>query len=283
MITTHPPRGPPPPRRPPPPRARTRPAGDPVPPILLAAEGEQLFAEASARPPRRRARRAGGRARRRGPSPCPRTPWPSSEGRDESAVELEQAAPGRTVVRWSDRGIPQSREYAVPEVESPGESPAPPGPGPAPASASWTPWPRPARSPRRGALPDATDCPALRGGAGSVAATDGRHLPDPLRPGLPAGAGDVLVGRSPIFACPGLPRDTPANRPGRRPRRDPHRALDGVDRGQAGPALPRRRRHRARARAGRHPAALEPADAASLAASLGLLPGGGQPHAAGDR
>src|SRR5207248_10827967 len=50
------------------------------------------------------------------------------EGKDESPVVLEAAAPCRTVARWDDRGIPQTREYAVPEVAG-----LPPFPGP-PAS-----------------------------------------------------------------------------------------------------------------------------------------------------
>src|SRR4051794_21335619 len=33
------------------------------------------------------------------------------EGRDDTAVILEATAPGRTVVRWHDRGIPQARDY----------------------------------------------------------------------------------------------------------------------------------------------------------------------------
>ena len=35
------------------------------------------------------------------------------EGRAESQVMLVAVAPDSTVVRWDDRGIPQSREYTV--------------------------------------------------------------------------------------------------------------------------------------------------------------------------
>ena len=35
------------------------------------------------------------------------------EGAAETPVTLESAAPDRTVVRWEDRGIPQSREYSL--------------------------------------------------------------------------------------------------------------------------------------------------------------------------
>jgi hypothetical protein len=48
------------------------------------------------------------------------------EGRDDAPVVLEAGAPNGTVVRWQDRGIPQTREYAVPEVSSLPPFPEPP-------------------------------------------------------------------------------------------------------------------------------------------------------------
>jgi hypothetical protein len=33
------------------------------------------------------------------------------EGREQSPVVIETLSPGRTVVHWTDRGIPQTREY----------------------------------------------------------------------------------------------------------------------------------------------------------------------------
>src|SRR3954471_7621972 len=51
------------------------------------------------------------------------------EGKDDSPVALEAAAPGRTVVRWDDRGIPQSREYTAPDIAG-----LPPFPAPAAAT-----------------------------------------------------------------------------------------------------------------------------------------------------
>jgi hypothetical protein len=41
------------------------------------------------------------------------------EGRAETPVVLEAAAPDRTIVRWEDRGIPQSRDYTVPAPATP--------------------------------------------------------------------------------------------------------------------------------------------------------------------
>src|SRR5690242_3870601 len=39
------------------------------------------------------------------------------EGNDDSPVVLEAVAPERTIARWHDRGIPQAREYAVPDPD----------------------------------------------------------------------------------------------------------------------------------------------------------------------
>ena len=48
------------------------------------------------------------------------------EGPGETPVVLEPVDPGRTAVRWQDRGIPQAREYDVTPVESTGVMPEPP-------------------------------------------------------------------------------------------------------------------------------------------------------------
>jgi hypothetical protein len=65
-----------------------------------------------------------------------RVAWPSSgtaalplealaevEGRDDSLLALDPVAPDRTVVRWSDRSIPQVREYTVPVIADLGPFP----------------------------------------------------------------------------------------------------------------------------------------------------------------
>src|SRR4051794_28710417 len=46
--------------------------------------------------------------------PLPLDALADFEGKDDMPVVLEAAGPGRTTVRWEDRGIPQSREYPVP-------------------------------------------------------------------------------------------------------------------------------------------------------------------------
>ena len=93
------------------------------------------------------------------------------EGKDDVAVILEAAAPGRTVVRWEDRGIPQTREYAVPELVEPAAVPRARRrrSRPAPAACS-TPWPRPSRRPTRAR-------PATRWTASSSRATPARWWP----------------------------------------------------------------------------------------------------------
>jgi len=95
----------------------------PVPPIVLAVEGDRVLATY----------RHGALAVEHA-EPCQR---PSSgkvrlpldaladiEGRDDALVVLEAASPDRTVARWADCGIPQVREYAVPAIEPPGRLPA---------------------------------------------------------------------------------------------------------------------------------------------------------------
>ena len=130
------------------------------------------------------------------------------EGARDSPVVLEAAAPDRTVVRWEDRAIAQSREYEVTPVDRVGQFPELP--------ATWTSNPAGLLA----ALADATEtgipdsaryalnCVQLQGGHGRIVATDGRQLL--VRSGfrLPW-TGDVLIKGSPIFACRTLPRDRP--------------------------------------------------------------------------
>ncbi len=179
----------------------------PVPPIVLAVEGDQLCA---------RHRYAHLAIEHAWP-----LAWPSSgevalpldaladiEGKDDATVALEAATPDRTVARWSDRGIPQAREYAVPAIDSLGQFPSPP--------TAWT-----EMAPGLlDALAEATDtsaddstryalgCLQLRGDSGSIAATDGRQVL--IRAGFAfPWDGEVLIPRSPLFGCKELPRDLP--------------------------------------------------------------------------
>lgn len=179
----------------------------PIPPIVFAVEGDQLCA---------RHRYAHLAIEHAWP-----LAWPSSgevalpldaladiEGKDDATVALEAATPDRTVVRWTDRGIPQVREYMVPAVGSLGRFPSPPDawadldPGllEALAEASAT----AAEDDTRYAL----SCLALRGGSGSIAATDGHQVL--IRAGFVfPWDGEVLIPRSPLFGCKELPRDLP--------------------------------------------------------------------------
>src|SRR5258707_2350689 len=40
------------------------------------------------------------------------------EGNDDSPVIVEAVAADRTVARWTDRGVPQTREYVVPALDT---------------------------------------------------------------------------------------------------------------------------------------------------------------------
>jgi hypothetical protein len=152
-----------------------------------------------------------------------RVAWPSSgsaalpldalaevEGRDDSILALDPVAPDRTVVRWSDRGIPKVHEYTVPAIEDIGKFPCVPN--------TWSEVPADLIT----ALADATassadddtryalSCLQLKAGSKSheVIATDGRQIL--IRGGfLFPWTGDVLVRRSPLFASRELPHDRP--------------------------------------------------------------------------
>jgi hypothetical protein len=131
------------------------------------------------------------------------------EGAADTPVILESVAPDRTVVRWDDRGIPQSREYSlVTPSDGAAEMPATP--------ASWASGPPELLA----ALAEATEtsthdstryalnCIQLRGSRGQIVATDGRQLL--VRSGFEfPWADDVLIKGSPLFGCRTLPRDRP--------------------------------------------------------------------------
>jgi hypothetical protein len=171
----------------------------PIPPLILSVEEGQL---------RARHRYGAIAVEHAGPSA-----WPSSgsvalplealadlEGHDDSNVALEATVGGRTVVRWSDRGIPQSREYPVAAIEGLPPFPEPPR--------SWSPSPTGLLEAVATAAEDDTrhalGCLVLRGATGTIAATDGRQV---LIQGGPTfhRKGEVLVRRSPLFAARELP------------------------------------------------------------------------------
>ncbi len=251
----------------------------PVPPILFQAEGDVLLARY----------RLGALAVEHaepcaGPSsgmvPLPPDALADFEGHDDTPVSLEAVAPGRTVARWTDRGIPQAREYAVPAVP-PGEFPAmpdawadaPPGWLDALAEAAAT----TAEDDTRYAL----GCLLIKDGRDGheVVATDGRQM-------LIRGAfrlpwdGDVLIRRSPIFACKGLPRDRPwsVGRAGDHIllRSGPWTIAAEI---QTDARFPRVDQVFPAADAAASRLRLDPADAAVLADALGRLPGADSPNA----
>ena len=130
------------------------------------------------------------------------------EGSDDSPVIVESVAVGLTVARWTDRGVPQTREYAVPTLDTLDAFPGPPD--------SWTPaapgliaaLAEACETATDGTHRYALDCLKLQGGTGQIAATDGCQLLIQRGFTFPWN-GDVLVKRAPVFAAKGLPRDQP--------------------------------------------------------------------------
>jgi hypothetical protein len=179
----------------------------PIPPLILRAGDSQLRAQY---------RYAGLAVEHVEPdAPCPveaialpLDALAELEGRDGSPVVLEAVAPDRTAVRWHDHGVPQVREFAVPALETLAPFPEPP--------TSWQESPPGlltalAESTATGA--DDNTRSALgtiqlraRGEDHRVVATDGRQLLVQSGFRLPW-TGDVLIRRSPLFACRELPRE----------------------------------------------------------------------------
>ena len=179
----------------------------PIPPMVLAVEGDRLCARH--RYARLAVEHSSPLARpSSGAVTLPLEALAELEGSDDSTITLDPAAPDRTVARWSDRGIPRAREHAVPAAGATPPFPAPPD--------SWAELPAGlldalAEAAATAAEDDtryALSCLALRGGPASVAASDGRQAL--IRPGFAfPWEGEVLIPRSPIFGCKGLPRDHP--------------------------------------------------------------------------
>ena len=130
------------------------------------------------------------------------------EGGDNTPVVLEAAAADRTIVRWDDHGIPQRREYAVPDLAG-----LPPFPTP-PAVVESCPGDLLDALAEAAATTDedstryALGCLQWNGATGQVIATDGRQV-------LIQGGfrvpwdGELLVRRTPLFSVRELPRDRP--------------------------------------------------------------------------
>jgi hypothetical protein len=201
------------------------------------------------------------------------------EGRDETPVTLEAAAPDRTIARWADRGVPQRREYTVTPADALAPFPEP--------SATWAEAP-PALldalaetsataaddSPRY-----ALNCLRLNGARGEVAATDGRQLLIHGGFDFPWGA-ELLVRRSSVFAAKPLPRDRPLQVGSTGThfvlRAGPWALFLEV---QTGVRFPRVEEVVPAAGSAAARLRLDPADAAFLAAALARLPGAEQVNA----
>jgi hypothetical protein len=127
------------------------------------------------------------------------------ESRDDSPITLEAAGPNRTIARWSDRNVPQSRTYDLAVIGSLDAMPVPPeswstAPGgllTALAEAALTAG---ETSPRY-----ALDCVQL-GGDGAIAATDGRQVLIQRGFSFPW-SGEALVWLAPLFTGHALPQD----------------------------------------------------------------------------
>lgn len=132
------------------------------------------------------------------------------EGRDDVPVTLEASATGRTVARWADRGIPQTREYAVPAPEGLPGFPEPPAEfetGPAGLLDALA---EAAATTDETSTRYALNCLQLQGDTSEVIATDGRQIL--IQGGFRfPWAGARLIRHSPLFAGKELPRDRPVS------------------------------------------------------------------------
>ena len=154
------------------------------------------------------------------------------EGPADTPVVLEAVAPDRTVVRWEDRGIPQSREYSlITPVDRLEPMPAPP--------ATWASNPAELLDALAEATetstPDSTryalECIQLQGNRGQIVATDGRQLLVRSGYSLPVDRGPADQGparSSPAGPCRAISRSrwagptrtsSSASAPGRSPAR----------------------------------------------------------------
>ena len=130
------------------------------------------------------------------------------EGSDDSPVMVESAAMGLTLVRWTDHGVPQTREYAVPALDTLDAFPQLPATWMPAAPGLITALAEACETATEDSHRYALDCLNLQGGTGQIAATDGCQLLIQRGFTFPW-SGDILVKRAPVFAAKGLPRDQP--------------------------------------------------------------------------
>jgi hypothetical protein len=118
--------------------------------------------------------------------------------------------PGRTAVRWQDRGIPQAREYDVVPADGAGEMPGLPTSWASASPELLTALAEAIETGTEDSARYALNCMQLQGGRGRIVATDGRQLLVRSGFGFPW-SDSVLIKGSPIFACRALPRDRPVD------------------------------------------------------------------------
>jgi hypothetical protein len=95
------------------------------------------------------------------------------EGRDDSPITLECVAPDRTVVRWEDRGIPQTRDCTVLPLDRLGPFPEPPATFATNPATLLDALAEAARTATDGSTRYALECLQLRGTPREIVATDG--------------------------------------------------------------------------------------------------------------
>jgi hypothetical protein len=176
-----------------------------IPPLVLYAENQQLRVQYRYHDLAVEYVAPGGH-RQLDSLPVPLEALAEVEGRDDSPVVLESLEPDKTVIRWKDHGIPQTREHPVTpfrKIEPFPETPA-----------GWISMSADVLA----ALAEvsaicteettryALNCTQLRGTVHKIIATDGHQLL--VRSGFDfPWDGDLLIKGSPIFACKVLAGD----------------------------------------------------------------------------
>jgi hypothetical protein len=140
-----------------------------------------------------------------------RAPWQllvDCEGTRDEPVAIEPESGGGIVARWNEDGIPQVRQYGVPEPDEENHFPAVPEKMRANGSELLEALREAARTADPLATRYALGCLQLQGRAGRIAATDGSQLL--VQSGLTFPWKDnLLVPASDVFASRELPREEP--------------------------------------------------------------------------
>ncbi len=130
------------------------------------------------------------------------------EGKDETTVTLEPGLANRVLARWTDRGIPQVREYVVPDLDSLPEFPSPTERFESGSARLLDALAEATATTDTASTRYALDCLQLRGDTGEIIATDGRQIL--IRGGFAfPWSGDRLIRGTPVFGVRELPRDRP--------------------------------------------------------------------------